>query len=750
MVISAHQPFVAKKCGDNMKKAFSLVLVLLLSFVFASYVVKAEEAQQDPDLVTVTVKSYFNSESIVTNSIENQTYGSKVSFDGNLNPESQTGYAFAYWIVNGVVRNDLPVDHTFVVTIDLELIGVYYPTEPVQYLVMFMDSNGHEIGWEYVASGGSATAPAELPSKPGYLVDDVTPWSQSFTNVTNHVVTILQYELDTSGTYALIVNGGTGDDATVAYNEVVTAVAGTPDEGEYFHHWEVEDRIVSYQSTYSFTMLQNTTITAVYSTTEPDDLPTVSLSHDLALRDGYESYLGQFYLPSGYELVEFGVLTSTSSDYLDLDTAGVIRNKGEKFNGTTKEFLISIQDANAVSRRGYMICKDGLGDLVTVYDAPAFYVANGGFETGDLSHWNAYMIWKDESGMASFDSRRVVNDTYFGGNYPYDRDGSYNLGLAEDTIGWDQVSERMGHLRSSNFTLGGSGWVSFKLGGGRNPSFAYVSVRKTTDNTEIARFGNRHYNDTGKATTQYGSSISNAEAFLFQYYFDLSSVGTIGESYYFTITEASSYEWTIISADSFVTYYKTAPTPTADETATNILPTINGAGSATNSIPNGNPYVSGLTSWDNSDGLFREDSAVAKSDQSGISGTGVLRSSAFNLDGNVHMQIEWAGALYLDKQIFISVKEVGTNIEVLRIIRRDNLPSKDNDNFDKHMIDLSELDATKEYYLEISDNKDGKYMWIKEVRLITEAAFNSVVGSYPGDEAAYITTIETEFIYNYN
>ena len=344
---------------------------------------------------------------------------------------------------------------------------------------------------------------------------------------------------------------------------------------------------------------------------------------------------------------------------------------------------------------------------------------------------------------------RVVNGTYFGGNYPYDRDGSYNIGVEGGSLSWDQSSERMGHLRSSDFILGGSGWISFKLGGGKTSSFAYVSVRKTTDNTEIARFGNRHFDDKTVATAQYGSTIDNAEAFLFQYYFNLSSVGTLGESYYFVLTEASSYDWAILSADSFVSYYKTEPSASSDELATNILPSISGAGSATVSITNGN-FDNGLTGWDNVDGIWRDDSGVARSNVNGDGDLGVLRSTAFKIDATYqYLRFDWAGGQMYDKQIFLSIKEVGTNIEVMRVVRRDNLSSKESNDFDNHMVDLTGLDTSKEYYLEFADNRSGGWgvNFIDNIRLIDSTEWHSVIDSYSGDEAVYITPLEVKFVY---
>jgi len=192
-----------------------------------------------------------------------------------------------------------------------------------------------------------------------------------------------------------------------------------------------------------------------------------------------------------------------------------------------------------------------------------YQVVNGGFETGDLTGWKVFRLWKNESGMAAFDSSLVHNGTYFS-SYPYGRDGNYQLGITSGSITWDQSTERMGYLRSSNFILGGSGWISFKLGGGYAASFAYMSVRKVSDDTEVARFANKNYNNTTIATAQYGSSITNAEAFLFQYYYNMTNVVSLGENLYILLCDTASWDWSILSADSFVTYIASAPSPNSD------------------------------------------------------------------------------------------------------------------------------------------------------------------------------------------
>ena len=371
---------------------------------------------------------------------------------------------------------------------------------------------------------------------------------------------------------------------------------------------------------------------------------------------------------------------------------------------------------------------------------------NGGFETGDLSGWNSYQIWNNESGMTAWTNDRVVWGTYFDGNYSYNRDGNYNLGIYGGSISKDSGQERMGHLRSSDFTLGGSGWVSFKLGGGRDSNFAYASVRKPSDNVEVARFGNKNYNDTSLSGT------SNAEAFMFQYYYNLSAY--LGQELYFVISDSSSNHWCVLSADSFVTYYEQAPETTEATLATNILPAVIGVGSSTNAIVNGTFEKDNFDStWTISgDGWGRTSNQAKSNMTNGDGGVGILRSSAFNINGdNKYLRFQFGGTRYWDKTIFLSVKEVGTNIEVKRFTLRQNLrggKGSGTENYDNHMCDIHDLDTNKEYYLEFCDNETGSWgvFWIKEVTLCNQSKWDEKPAS---DRATVISGIVTDYTFHY-
>jgi hypothetical protein len=239
------------------------------------------------------------------------------------------------------------------------------------------------------------------------------------------------------------------------------------------------------------------------------------------------------------------------------------------------------------------------------------------------------------------------------------------------------------------------------------------------------------------------SEITNGEAFMFQYYADLSDY--LGESLYFTLSDITSYHWTILTADAFVTYYPEAPDPTpeGDYLATDIKPVIYGAGSAGNSISN--ELTSNVDNWEDPNGIFRWDGGAGRTNAVGGDGArGVARSPAFTVDGsNDHLIWEWEGNIRRDKQLFVSIREVGTNIEVKRLVRRPNLSGKDGGGFDNHWTSLASLDDAKEYYAELVDNNTEGWgiISIKDFRLRPYGTD----GKTPSDDEAEAIVTNTPF-----
>ena len=413
-----------------------------------------------------------------------------------------------------------------------------------------------------------------------------------------------------------------------------------------------------------------------------------------------------------------GIVLTEGSDYTFNETTGELVLLGE--------FLIRLYN-HEDSTYGFTLhtLEAPPKAFSLTYQNSSYLLLNGGFETGDLFGWAPYALWKDEAVLTAFRNERVVDTLYYGsaGTNLYNKDGTYHFGLyidPYDNANKDLNQERMGMLRSENFTLSGSGVISFKLGGGKNTATAYIAIHDASNNQELARFGNRHFGNTALSGTE------NAEGYMFQYYYDLSE--HLGKELYFLIVDSASHEWSLLAFDSFITYYIEKPTYNADETAQDIKPTIYAAGAATNQIING-ALTANLDNWENPNGVFKIDNGGAISSHGGNAALGALRSPAFTVNGaNVYLTYEFAGAIQRDKQVFILIKEVGTNLEVLRLTRRaDQASSSDSGDFKPHWYDLSGLDPLKEYYLEIIDNRDGEW-GVALVRNI-----NLVSGDYGAD-----------------
>ena len=173
----------------------------------------------------------------------------------------------------------------------------------------------------------------------------------------------------------------------------------------------------------------------------------------------------------------------------------------------------------------------------TIYD-----LFNGGFEMGAVQGW-----WNiGEIGV-------VTNaNGYWGDNIPYDKDGDY-LFTGVESFGADTMREgNKGTLTSSVFEVGGTGWISFKLGGGGN-ELCYVQVIDATTNEVLARFRQQAQQD----------------AVLIQYVADLST--HIGKTVRIQVVDYASGGWGCVSFDSVKTYYAPGEAMPEGQTANNIF-----------------------------------------------------------------------------------------------------------------------------------------------------------------------------------
>ncbi|HEY0827646.1 MAG TPA: GH32 C-terminal domain-containing protein [Bacilli bacterium] len=149
-------------------------------------------------------------------------------------------------------------------------------------------------------------------------------------------------------------------------------------------------------------------------------------------------------------------------------------------------------------------------------------ITNPDFETGNLSGWTIV------SGNALSDLD-VTSDTGWGWGGPFNHNGTYHLWGHKD--GGDS---QVGIIKSSTFTLYGTGWIDFLIGGGKDINNLYVSLVRASDGAEL--FKATGYNDEA-----YHRAYWDASAY-------------VGEDVYIKVVDNSTGGWGHINVDDLRVY----------------------------------------------------------------------------------------------------------------------------------------------------------------------------------------------------
>ena len=136
--------------------------------------------------------------------------------------------------------------------------------------------------------------------------------------------------------------------------------------------------------------------------------------------------------------------------------------------------------------------------------------------------------------------------TYWGENLPYNQAGNFHLDGWNTGIGEPDPWE----IRSTNFTLAGSGFISVRMGA----AAAAVKVY-TADGTLVGYYKQNRFNDASFPTV---GAAGGSWADMGTYVMDLSAY--IGQELYIVLCDESiEGGWAHAFFDEVVTYYETAP-----------------------------------------------------------------------------------------------------------------------------------------------------------------------------------------------
>jgi len=244
-------------------------------------------------------------------------------FDKNTNvvltASPLSGSEFIGWMdmTSGKIISKEAVISTTLVS-DFRLVAMFADTET--YTVIFKDKNGVVVDRQEIAEGESATAPDMSDFYyESYVFDG---WDKDFSNVTCDLTVNAVY-VRTADFYKVTVSGGIVNGfvnlEAVKYNTKITVTLDETaiPEGKVFAGWSIDNgkTIVSFAELYSFYVVTNTNLIAVYAD-EVAEVPTIYLS---AIVNGNKlSFVSERSLPDyRYKFIESGILLTTDAELAD-------------------------------------------------------------------------------------------------------------------------------------------------------------------------------------------------------------------------------------------------------------------------------------------------------------------------------------------------------------------------------------------------------------------------------------------------
>lgn len=213
-------------------------------------------------------------------------------------------------------------------------------------------------------------------------------------------------------------------------------------------------------------------------------------------------------------------------------------------NETEQEFVFAVTATSGETQLEYTV-------TLRIKDTYQYRLYNGGFDL-DLDGWTLDGMLDGAENDAALGG--ISEETGYWKNDPSGVDPLfYNDGKFFSAYAAGAAEGATGTLRSSNFIVGGSGWITYKLGGARNIEQVYLEV-VSADGAKRVTLPNFDWSDNAGSEVR-GCTLVSYRADLIEYGFSL------GEEVYLLLTDNGANDYGLFFLDSVVTYYPVGSEP---------------------------------------------------------------------------------------------------------------------------------------------------------------------------------------------
>ena len=216
-------------------------------------------------------------------------------------------------------------------------------------------------------------------------------------------------------------------------------------------------------------------------------------------------------------------------------------------NETEQEFVFAVTATSGETQLKYTV-------TLRIKDTYQYRLYNGGFDL-DLDGWTLDGTMDGEKNDAALGGISEATGYWENDSSGVDplfyNDGKFFSAYAYTPGATERAT---GTLRSSNFIIGGSGWITYKLGGAKNIEQVYLEVVSADDGAKRVTLPNFDWSDNAGSEVR-GCTLVSYRANLLEYGFSL------GEEVYLLLTDNGANDYGLFFLDSVVTYYPVGSEP---------------------------------------------------------------------------------------------------------------------------------------------------------------------------------------------